>query len=305
MPHTNRKKKPSSSTRNAKPTIVHTKRQEILDDEGWTHVVDTPRKLSSTLTKAANGGLHAGDFEIDGVGYVNRTLEEMGKEFEFWRKGWEESSARKRLGASLRGEVDVVIDGREVEGDKTEEEEEVEESAEVKVEEELIKESELEKKTDAINNKETEERIQEPEPEKKENDAKANEEGEPIQEPELEKKTDDVANKEEEEPIQEPELERKADDANNKAEESAEKIQSEEPVPEKETPAPIPTPEEPHQQRRNVDNIIVLGLGSLQSARREGRRATLTQLAALQTIVQHLGMRPSSPHFFSLLISCA
>ncbi|KAL2074074.1 hypothetical protein VTL71DRAFT_7852 [Oculimacula yallundae] len=40
---------------------------------------------------------------------------------------------------------------------------------------------------------------------------------------------------------------------------------------------------------RKIENVVVLGLGSLQSARREGRRSSATQLAALQTIVNGLG----------------
>ncbi|CZT12426.1 uncharacterized protein RAG0_16243 [Rhynchosporium agropyri] len=39
---------------------------------------------------------------------------------------------------------------------------------------------------------------------------------------------------------------------------------------------------------RKISNVVVLGLGSLQSARREGRRSSATQLAALQSIVDGL-----------------
>ncbi|KAL5327370.1 hypothetical protein ACEPPN_005066 [Leptodophora sp. 'Broadleaf-Isolate-01'] len=42
------------------------------------------------------------------------------------------------------------------------------------------------------------------------------------------------------------------------------------------------------EKNRKIENVVVLGLGSLQSARRDGRRASLTQLAALQTIVSSL-----------------
>ncbi|KAH7395941.1 hypothetical protein BKA64DRAFT_73404 [Cadophora sp. MPI-SDFR-AT-0126] len=42
------------------------------------------------------------------------------------------------------------------------------------------------------------------------------------------------------------------------------------------------------EKDRKIENVIVLGLGSLQSARREGRRSSATQLAALQTIVDGL-----------------
>ena len=253
MPHTNRKKKPSTARTN-KPTIVHTKRQEILDDEGWTHVVDTPRKRSSTLTKSANGGLHTGDFEINGAGYVQRTAEEMEKECAFWRKGWEESASYKRLGSLLRGEVDV-------EESKDEEEivEEVEDSAEVEVEAEMTQEVEA----DSV----------QPEQETESKSAESPEHSS-AEVPVLEKKD--------------------GEDTTEKASETVEENKTEEPPVEEET---APVVEGPPTQRRKVNNIIVLGLGSLQSARREGRRATLTQLAALQTIVQYLGMslRPNTP----------
>ncbi|EDN91071.1 predicted protein [Sclerotinia sclerotiorum 1980 UF-70] len=38
-----------------------------------------------------------------------------------------------------------------------------------------------------------------------------------------------------------------------------------------------------------VKNVVCLGLGSLQSARREGRRSSFTQLAALMMILEELG----------------
>lgn len=45
--------------------------------------------------------------------------------------------------------------------------------------------------------------------------------------------------------------------------------------------------------RRRVGDVVCLGLGSLQSARREGRRSSFTQLAALRTILEILGKYPS------------
>jgi hypothetical protein len=41
--------------------------------------------------------------------------------------------------------------------------------------------------------------------------------------------------------------------------------------------------------RKGVKNVVCLGLGSLQSARREGRRSSFTQLAALCMILEELG----------------
>lgn len=152
MPHTNRRKKTAGSTpkrEEKKPLIVHTKRKEVADEEGWTHIVDTPRTRSATLkSKSKVSALHGGDFEINGVSYINRTLEELKADYEYWRKAWEESDACKDL---------------------------------------------------------------------------------------------------------------------------VEKIQA------------------GKKGKRSVDNVVLLGLGSLQSSRREGRRSSATQLAALQTIIQVLG----------------
>jgi hypothetical protein len=142
MPHTNRK----SNLQKAwpKPNLVHTKRQQIEDSEGWTHIVDAP---SRSTPKKGKDWLHAGDFEKNGASYVNRTLEEVRKDFEHYTQQWENNEAYGSLKKQL-GEI---------------------------------------------------------------------------------------------------------------------------------------------ERKRRVDNVVVLGLGSLQSARREGRRASYTQLAALRTILEILG----------------
>jgi len=152
MPHTNRKKQTAGSTPKRdekKPTIVHTKRKEVEDEEGWTHIVDTPRTRSAAVKSKTNAlVLHAGDFEVNGVSYINRTLEELKTDYDYWKKAWEESEPCKELKEKIE----------------------------------------------------------------------AGKEG-----------------------------------------------------------------------KRGVDNVVLLGLGSLQSSRREGRRASATQLAALQTIIRRLG----------------
>lgn len=145
MPHTNRKK--SNQNPKPKPHLVHIKRQQIEDSDGWTHVIDAPRRSNPARGKE---WLHSGDFEKNGASYINRTLAEVRKDFEHYTKQWEESEAHNTLRSTL---------------------------------------------------------------------AEAN-------------------------------------------------------------------------GRKNVENVIVLGLGSLQSARREGRRASYTQLAALRTMVEVLGMCP-------------
>jgi hypothetical protein len=100
MPHTNRKKS-TPTTVEKKKVVVHTKRKEVLDEEGWVHVVDTPRTSSKT-SKAVNS-LHAGDFEVNGVQYVNRTLDEMREELGYWRRSWEADEACAGLKKTLEG----------------------------------------------------------------------------------------------------------------------------------------------------------------------------------------------------------
>lgn len=70
------------------------KRKEVLDTEGWTHLIDKPRKtLQAQKISAAGSSLQIGDFEINGISYLNRTLEEVKKEFYLWQKQWEGSSS--------------------------------------------------------------------------------------------------------------------------------------------------------------------------------------------------------------------
>lgn len=154
MPHTNRKKKSSNAgDKKPLPKVVHTKRQQIDDEDGWTHVIDTPRNTKLQLKIKEGQVLHAGDFERDGVSYVTRTLEELRGDLEYYTKQWESGEGCEKLKELLVG---------------------------------------------------------------------------------------------------------KAKDG----------------------------------ERMRVEDVVCLGLGSLQSSRREGRRASLTQLAALRTIIQALGKSP-------------
>jgi hypothetical protein len=90
-----RRKKPSTTgnTDERKKTVVHTKRREILDDEGWTHVVDAPNRKGKTEGLKTTLLLPGGDFVLNGVSYIARTLEESKQEFEHWKKQWEASPA--------------------------------------------------------------------------------------------------------------------------------------------------------------------------------------------------------------------
>lgn len=79
------------------PVIVHTKRQQIVDEEGWTHVIDKPQR-----TTKAKPALYTGDFEIGGVSYVEKTVEELGRDFAHWVKVWKETEACKELEEMLK-----------------------------------------------------------------------------------------------------------------------------------------------------------------------------------------------------------
>jgi hypothetical protein len=92
----------AKKTKSKKPTAVYTKRTQIEDDEGWTHVVDALRRSKNGGVKKGQIILHGGDFEVDGVSYINRTLEEMKAEFEYWKKSWEEDSACLELKEKLQ-----------------------------------------------------------------------------------------------------------------------------------------------------------------------------------------------------------
>jgi len=232
MPHTNRKKKtstnPNQPTKSRSTITQHTKRTEIQDDEGWVHVIDTPRSSrgrSSTLNKkAGTAGFHTGDFEIDGVPYVQRTLDELREEVKFWRKGW--------IGGEGEGVLRDIFGGKEIKP--------VEEEKESLYTSKVLKEN---------------------------NTVEAEAEAEAQAEAEIQVEATSATQDAESPTPADIEL---------KSETSPEISTS--------TAAPVSNP----KQRKQITNIIVLGLGSLQSARREGRRASATQLAALQTIIETL-----------------
>jgi len=89
MPHTNRKKKGTGAK--PAPKIVHSKRQQIEDADGWTHVVDSRRSTQADPEK--DGHAHVGDFEKSGFSYVESTLEEMGRDLEYYTRKWESDEA--------------------------------------------------------------------------------------------------------------------------------------------------------------------------------------------------------------------
>ncbi|KAH8821914.1 hypothetical protein F5884DRAFT_106048 [Xylogone sp. PMI_703] len=100
MPHTNRKNKSQAQQPLPQPRYLPTKRQEILDADGWTHVVESPRtRPRATATKGNDNQqpLHGGDFTLNGVSYINRTLEEMKEDHDYYQKQWEDAEAIKEV----------------------------------------------------------------------------------------------------------------------------------------------------------------------------------------------------------------
>lgn len=93
------RKKKSKPAKEMKAAIVHTKRREVVYDDGWTLIVDTPKANKPTPKTT----FHGGDFEINGVSYINRSLEEMKGDFEHWKKAWEESDACGDLKKKIEG----------------------------------------------------------------------------------------------------------------------------------------------------------------------------------------------------------
>ncbi|KAG9231990.1 hypothetical protein BJ875DRAFT_467987 [Amylocarpus encephaloides] len=100
MVHTNRKKNRSGTPR--KPKIVHTKRREVLDDEGWVHIVDKPStKPAPNVVELKDESKElwalAADFKIGNCYYVDRTIEELLVEYDRARKSWGKCEACRQL----------------------------------------------------------------------------------------------------------------------------------------------------------------------------------------------------------------
>ncbi|KAI1007199.1 hypothetical protein K3495_g1024 [Podosphaera aphanis] len=107
-----RKKKSSASGGvDSRPTTInmHSRRKEFVDAEGWTHIVNKPRKGCARRDSPTIRGLqlHGGDFEVRGVPYLRQSIDDVHKEFLFFQKQWEESSACTNLKQIiLEGEKD-------------------------------------------------------------------------------------------------------------------------------------------------------------------------------------------------------
>lgn len=102
MPHTNSRTSTATKRKQAKP--IHTKRIIIEDDEGWAHVVG-----GKTYKTRATQSLKTekGDFSIGQYQYMNKTMEELKKEYDSARKNWEKSSACGELKRLLKGEESI------------------------------------------------------------------------------------------------------------------------------------------------------------------------------------------------------
>lgn len=103
MPHTNRKKRASGATTTSnttRPKMVHKKRYEIEDDEGWTHIIPTCRKTIRAGLEFLGGFIDENS---------DRTLGEAMEDYDRSLKQWENSDAcaglKKLLLASAQGKV--------------------------------------------------------------------------------------------------------------------------------------------------------------------------------------------------------
>ena len=105
MPHTNSRTSTASKRKNAKP--VHTKRLILEDDEGWAHVVGGK---THTSRATLNVKTEKGDFSIGQFQYMNKTIEELQKEYGSAQKNWQKSSACAELIKLLTGNNVPTID---------------------------------------------------------------------------------------------------------------------------------------------------------------------------------------------------
>lgn len=100
MPHTNRKKKGASGAPKP-PKIVHTKRQLLDDDEGWTHVVDSKKSTRAIGIQEIGLRPWEGDFVSGKTATVNIIYEEVVAEHTRFTQQWEDSEACTNLKAQL------------------------------------------------------------------------------------------------------------------------------------------------------------------------------------------------------------
>lgn len=102
MPHTNSRTSTATKRKQAKP--VRTKRVILEDDEGWAHVVGGKTHKSRATQ---NPKTEKGDFSLGQLQYVNKTLEELKKEYHSAQRAWEKSSACGELKGLLKGENSI------------------------------------------------------------------------------------------------------------------------------------------------------------------------------------------------------
>lgn len=102
MPHTNSRTSTATKRKQAKP--VYTKRVILEDDDGWAHVVGGKTHKSRSTQ---NPKTEKGDFSIGQFQYMNKTIEELKKEYDTAKKNWEKSSACEELKRLLKGEESI------------------------------------------------------------------------------------------------------------------------------------------------------------------------------------------------------
>lgn len=111
MPHTNRKKKSTVGNKVfdeevfVKSKTSHTKRQQILGEDGWTHVVNALPRNGRSKQKAPS--VQGGILESNGLD-IARRFDEVKRDYEHHKQAWEKTEACKQLRSKLEARREKV-----------------------------------------------------------------------------------------------------------------------------------------------------------------------------------------------------
>lgn len=108
MPHTNRKKRSGTASASQGPKIIHTKRQLLNDDEGWTHVVDAKKTTKTLEVKELGHKPWDGDVISGETAIVTMDYREMQAEHARFKQQWENSEACASLKAIMAEKKDSI-----------------------------------------------------------------------------------------------------------------------------------------------------------------------------------------------------
>lgn len=207
-----------------------------------------------------------GDFQIGEVGYVNKTLQELEVDMAFYEKGWSGDAEIQ----GIFGVRDSGVNAREEAKKLTREERERERRVELRAERERER---------AIRERKEREETERRHGDKEGREVEA---GNSVEKENISSDQDPT-----------PQTESIPEPTTQETETTAE-----DPTPEAQNAAGKTTQFNAINKRKQIKNVVVLGLGSLQNARREGRRTSWTQLIALRHILSILGTIHISNSFF-------